>query len=196
MTQDDLVKAIKSLIEKGDKYKDKAEQSYISAGLHLKTLKAEHKGTWAEWEKILKEKCGIGKSRASELMRIADGTTTVEQVRSDTAKRVMKHSEAVCPLANGESRKPAVAANVFPASVGPEVPARQELERVWDAAPPEAKRDFVDTNLAELKDLIAQHRKRAVDTIAERVSPAIKEVLVPVASDPGEIPGFLRRVPQ
>src|SRR5262249_22910223 len=81
----ELVTTIKVLIEKGDKAKAKAEQFYISAGQHLKTLKAKHDaagGTWAEWEERLRQ-VGIGKSRASELMQIADGRKTVEQVRAD-----------------------------------------------------------------------------------------------------------------
>src|SRR5262249_18760319 len=50
----------------------------------------------------LKTKIGIGKSRASELMQIADGTKTVEKLRADTARRVMKHAKS-SPLANGEN---------------------------------------------------------------------------------------------
>src|SRR5262249_23838280 len=42
---------------------------------------------WAESESLVKTKAGIGKSRASELMLIADGTKTPEQVRADTAER-------------------------------------------------------------------------------------------------------------
>jgi hypothetical protein len=67
-SQSQLVRLIKVHIEKGDQAQDKAEQHYIAAGQHLKTLKAQHEGTWAEWEKVLK-KVGIGKSRASELMQ-------------------------------------------------------------------------------------------------------------------------------
>jgi hypothetical protein len=85
-----LIRTIKAHIAKVDKAKDKAKQHYIAAGQHLKTLKASHGGSWAEWEELLKTKIGIGKSRASELMRIADGTKTVEQVRADTAERTAK----------------------------------------------------------------------------------------------------------
>jgi hypothetical protein len=87
MTQQQLVEAIKAHISKGDKAAEKSEQHYIAAGQHLKTLKAEHGGTWAEWESLLKTKIGIGKSRASELMQIADGRKTVDQTRAaDAAK--------------------------------------------------------------------------------------------------------------
>jgi len=90
MNESQLVQAIKVHIAKGDKAADKADQHYRSAGQHLKTLKATHGGSWAEWEELLKTKVGIGKSRASELMRIADGTKTVEQVRAESAERKAK----------------------------------------------------------------------------------------------------------
>src|SRR5262245_37108455 len=64
-----LTSLIKAHIAKGDKAKEKADQHYIAAGQHLKTLKARHAGTWTEWEALLKEKIGIGKSRASEVKR-------------------------------------------------------------------------------------------------------------------------------
>jgi hypothetical protein len=110
-------KAVRVHIAKGDQAKAKAEQHHIAAGQHLAALKAEHSGTWAEWEALVKEKAGIGKSRASELMQIADGRTTVEKVRADAARRVMKHAKS-SPLANGESR----------ALAKPDMPTEAEAE--------------------------------------------------------------------
>jgi hypothetical protein len=98
-----FVKIIKAHIERGDKAKDKAEQHYIAAGQHLKELKEQHWGDWEQWREKLREQVGIGPSRASELMQIADGRKTVDGIRAETAKRVMKHSKS-SPLANGESR--------------------------------------------------------------------------------------------
>jgi hypothetical protein len=63
MNEAQLVKAIKTLVEKGDKARDKAEQFYVAAGQHLKTLKAQCSSAPA-WEKLVKAKCGLGKSRA------------------------------------------------------------------------------------------------------------------------------------
>jgi hypothetical protein len=85
-----LVEKIRTHIAKGDRCKEKAEQHYIAAGQHLRTLKAEHKGSWSEWEELIKNKIGIGKSRASELMQIADGTKTAESVASDRRERQRK----------------------------------------------------------------------------------------------------------
>jgi len=78
MNESQLIRHVKAHIAAGDKAAEKSEQHYIAAGQHLKTLKASHGGTWGEWEALLRDKIGIGKSRASELMAIGDGRTTVE----------------------------------------------------------------------------------------------------------------------
>jgi hypothetical protein len=91
MTADQRWKLVRAHIAKGDKAKDKADQHYIAAGRYLHELKKEHDGaggTWGGWLTVLKIHTGLGKSRASELMAIADGRKTVEKVRADTAKRV------------------------------------------------------------------------------------------------------------
>jgi hypothetical protein len=103
-TQAALINTIKAHISAGDKAQDKAQQHYIAAGQHLKTLKASHTDTWAEWETLLKEKIGIGKSRASELMQIADGTRTAAEVAAATTERGQRH-RALSPLRNGEKAK-------------------------------------------------------------------------------------------
>jgi hypothetical protein len=87
MNEAQLIKTIRVHIAAGDKAAQKSNDHYVAAGLHLKTPKENHGGSWAEWEALLRDKIGIGKSRASELMQIADGRKTVEQVRADTAKR-------------------------------------------------------------------------------------------------------------
>jgi hypothetical protein len=101
MKETQLVKTIKAHIAAGDKAAEKSNNHYIAAGQHLKTLKASHGGTWAEWEALLRDKIGIGKSRASELMAIADGRKTVESARAATAYRVRRLRSS--PLRNGEN---------------------------------------------------------------------------------------------
>jgi hypothetical protein len=66
---------VKAHLAKGDKARDKAHQHYGAAGNWLNWLKAKHDsrgGTWDQWVELLRDKVGIGKSRASELMQIAD----------------------------------------------------------------------------------------------------------------------------
>src|ERR1700741_1579538 len=101
MKETQLVKTIKAHIAAGDKAAEKSNNHYTAAGQHLKTLKASHGGTWAEWEALLRDKIGIGKSRASELMAIADGRKTVESARAATAYRVRRLRSS--PLRNGEN---------------------------------------------------------------------------------------------
>jgi hypothetical protein len=102
MNEAQLIREIKARIAAGDKARDKADQHYIAAGLRLKELKNAHTGTWAEWEELLKDKVGIGKSRASELMQIADGRKTVEGVREETYQRKIEHRQS-SPFRNGEA---------------------------------------------------------------------------------------------
>jgi hypothetical protein len=123
MNEAQLIKTIKAHIERGDKAKDKADQHSMAAGLHLKELKAAHTGNWAEWEELLKTRIGIGKSRASELMQIADGRKTVDSNRAETAKRVAHHRET-SPLRNGgEQRKQAEAWKALVAAQKPAIDA-------------------------------------------------------------------------
>jgi hypothetical protein len=82
-----LVSAIKAHIEKGDRCREKADQHYVSAGQHLKTLKADHAATWAEWEAVLRDRVKISTGRASELMQIADGRKTVAGLRAADAEK-------------------------------------------------------------------------------------------------------------
>jgi hypothetical protein len=131
-TETHLVQTIKVLVEKGEKAKQKAKDFFIAAGQHLKKLKEIHEGrggNWPEWEILVKEKCGIGKSRASELMQIADGRTTVEAVQVRKAES-MKRVRASSPPRGGETRSPAT----HPV---PEVPAAADIveEPVKDAKP-------------------------------------------------------------
>jgi hypothetical protein len=105
-TEEQRWRAVKAHIAKGDKAKEKAEQHYIAAGQYLAELKAAHTGTWAEWEAKVKEKAGIGKSRASELMQIADGRKTVTEVRAEQAEHMREHrakQRAISPARAGET---------------------------------------------------------------------------------------------
>jgi hypothetical protein len=103
MNKTELIARIKTHIEKGDQAAEKSEQHYVTAGLHLIDLKAQHKGNWQDWQTLLKTKVGIGKSRASELMQIADGRKTVEAVRGRKAQSMRKSRENdVSPPRGGE----------------------------------------------------------------------------------------------
>ena len=83
-----LARRIKVLIEKGDKAAEKAEQFYKSAGIHIKEIKQKES---EHWETIVRDQCGLGRSRAYELMAIADGRTTLEKVRAGANERKKVH---------------------------------------------------------------------------------------------------------
>jgi len=113
-----LVRSIKDGLRKIEEHEKKAEEHYnlaseheeqceereVEVGKALRTLKAQMpKGI--KWEQYLEE-CGIElhRSRADQLIRIADGRTSVEQERADQAERTAK-SRAGLPLpppCNGE----------------------------------------------------------------------------------------------
>jgi hypothetical protein len=120
MDPERIAREIKVLVEKGDYAKEKAQQFYIAAGLHLKTLRdaTSSKGAWA---RLIKEKCDLGISRAYELMQIADGRTTVAKVRAAANERKAKH-RAARPFRNGQPESPA------PAPLDPDTAA--EIERL------------------------------------------------------------------
>jgi hypothetical protein len=190
MTQDELAKTIKSLVEKGDRAKEKSDQFYMAAGLHLLTLRAEHKGTWAEWEELVRQKCGIGKSRASELMRIAGGHTTVAEVRSDKAES-MRNVRAASPQRGGEKETGRDLADIVRDH---DAQRTVDLQCAWDRAPVEVKQKFIAANVVELMALLAQQRKKAASAAADRaVERALPPELAPIPDDYPELPTFLNR---
>lgn len=91
----DAVKRIKAHIAKGDAAKEKSEQHYIAAGVLLKAMKDQFRGTSNDWDECLKAHIGIGKSRAAELIAIGDGRKTVAEVLAATNARKIKHRAAL-----------------------------------------------------------------------------------------------------
>jgi len=113
LSEDQLVKRIRAHMEKGDQAKQtsdragkKAEDHYKAAGIHLKALR-DGSPSKAAWEKLIKSKCGIGTSRAYDLIAIAEGKKTVADVRLGTAKRMRRLAEKKrqsCPSADGQNK--------------------------------------------------------------------------------------------
>ncbi len=85
-----LCRHAKAHIEKGDKAADKAQQHYIAAGQHIASIK-QMTPDQAAFLEIVKLRIGLGKSRTYELLQIADGTKTVEEVQAATNQRKIKH---------------------------------------------------------------------------------------------------------
>jgi hypothetical protein len=74
--------------ERADQNRQKAEEHFVAAGAYLAQLKTTYAPTWQAWESLLKIKVKLSVGRASELMQIADGRKTVQEVREATAQRV------------------------------------------------------------------------------------------------------------
>jgi hypothetical protein len=94
MSEGQLVKTIKAHLAKADQclvkaiqQDRKAEQHHIAAGQHLKTLK-DMSPDQATFLEVVKAQIGLGKSRTYELLQIADGTKTVEDINSAAAERM------------------------------------------------------------------------------------------------------------
>jgi hypothetical protein len=85
-----LLRTIKELIAKGDRAKERSENFYISAGLHLRNLKENHATDWAEWEEILRVRLHISTGRASELMQLADGRKSLQEIREEKAQSMAR----------------------------------------------------------------------------------------------------------
>lgn len=83
-----LVRYVKAHVRKGEQAKDKAEQHFIAAGRYLIALKVSYAPTWQAWEVLLRVKVGLSTGRASELIQIADGRKSVQEVRDATTQRV------------------------------------------------------------------------------------------------------------
>jgi hypothetical protein len=104
---DTLGAEIKARIAAGDKAMDKAEQHYIAAGIQLAAAKDRVKQTpGLTWPRFLNEHCNIRRARADELIMIADGRTTLADLRmkkAESVRAVRQRQKGDLPLRSGES---------------------------------------------------------------------------------------------
>jgi hypothetical protein len=103
-----LGKRIAAHLEKADKYDDKANNHRISAGQLLAEAKqaCDDGGFTAFRERFCPN---LGKSRAYELLAIASGKKSVEQVRGANAERKRRQRDAASVRDVTESRPPTTA---------------------------------------------------------------------------------------
>lgn len=90
-----LIDHIQAHVRKGDAAKERATQNhkkfenhYIAAGRYLATLKIHYAPSWQQWEAILKTKVFLSTGRASELMQLADGRKSLQEIRDGKAQSV------------------------------------------------------------------------------------------------------------
>lgn len=154
---DQLGREAMTRITLGDKHKDKAGQMFVSAGLYLieaKARVAQTKGmSWAAW---LSSHCDVGRRRADEIIMIADGRTTIEELREKNATS-KREARAVQKLAG----RPALSVGIpeqsqqpapEPAADDPRAVLLADLIRRISAA---SLRDlgWIDTTIRSLRDI-------------------------------------------
>ena len=79
------VEAINILVAKLKQMSGEVEEEIGRHILAIKTAEPD------DWEAIVKSRCGLSRSRAYELMAIADGVKTTEQTRRETNTRKIKY---------------------------------------------------------------------------------------------------------
>jgi hypothetical protein len=148
MNLTECCKRIKAHIERGERDREKNDQHFVSAGQLLKQLKDTRTG--AQWEKIIREKCSLGRSRANELIAISDGRKSVADVRLAGAQRSAKHAAA-----NRAVRRSAVANGKNKASTAL-VAAEGGGSTALVKADPDAAPDPIDAVIARVQSVATE----------------------------------------
>ena len=81
---------ITELKQATNKFKETTAEIEEAIGHHIKAIKAAEPD---DWERVVKAKCGLSRTRAYELMAIADGTKSAAQVRLETNIRKIRHRQ-------------------------------------------------------------------------------------------------------
>jgi hypothetical protein len=184
---DRTIKAAKAIVAKLDHAENKAEQYRITLGQHLKTIK-ELSPDQETFLQIVQEQVGLGKSRTYELLQIADGTKTVEEVRKRSNKSSGKsHAKArgiSRPLISGQT---ADAGSDYPADYqspweahGQPAPDEGMPEGApdlnpaivgWDKATPAQRCECVMANLIEIQQMCVDALAAAEPTTPVVIEP-------------------------
>jgi hypothetical protein len=134
---DTHVRAIKELLVKLGEISFEAEEIQREIGERIRTIKL---ATPCNWEAIVKTRCGISRSRAYELMGIAEGVTTTAQVRGQTNARKIKYRQKQVVRSGtddeGEEESELALIEAKPVPVDPLA--------VWNALPSEQKKQILD----------------------------------------------------
>jgi chromosome segregation ATPase len=154
------VKAINALAVKLAHAEAKVGQYRTAIGQHLKAVKEARPG---DWEDIVRTECNLGRSRAYELLAIANGTKTDAEIASATTERSKKRRERLSvaqrtqdsvgdPEASATEMRTKVAAVE---TVAPSKTTRQHEPEAADAEP-EVAREHDKGSVEELR--VAQIR--------------------------------------
>lgn len=155
---DQLGAQARAHISAGDKAKEKSEQHYIAAGLYLKeALEKVSKVKGLNWTTWLQQNVEIGKSRSYELIAIADGRKTVEEVQQRAA-------------AGMRQTRAKQASEDRPSRYG------QTAEKPQQKQQPEPERDFVKEARRSSDDLLSRVLAR-VQRLSNQELEALEQLL-------------------
>src|SRR5262249_42215737 len=155
----DHVNAINALSAKLAHAATKIEQYQTAIGQHIKAIKLASPD---DWENIVKNQCHLGRSRAYELLAVADGTKTSAEVASATTERSKKRRErlSVAQRTQDSADDPEASAAKMRAKFAaietaapskttkqrePEAAAQRKLQAAWKACTSRAQVEFVRT---------------------------------------------------
>jgi hypothetical protein len=184
-----IAQAINALVKKFEQAQEKAEQYERTMGHHLKELK-ERKPDDIDWEAWL-EKCGVNlkQDRADQLIRVADGRTTIEKVRADAAERnrqlrarksLSRDSEPAADLVPAAALQPAQQPGLDPSAsveISTACSATQEAGRrePIEAAPAPAVLVDADTALLQVKKCVQDYEHRVFADERKRFQQALRD---------------------
>jgi hypothetical protein len=135
------------------------EQLQIAIGGHILAIKAAAPN---DWEMIVKAKCGLSRSRAYELMAIADGTKSTEQTRRETNARKIKHRENQAVRSRTDKKEQAAAttqmAELQAAHARQIDRFKAEIAQLSDAEALRSERDQLRAALSKIDKLLAEAR--------------------------------------
>jgi hypothetical protein len=158
------IQSINALIERLRRAEIKVEQYQVSIGRHIAAIKTARPD---DWEDVVKTECNLSRSRAYELMAIADGSKTIEQTRDQANARKIKHRKSVRSGTDNVGERPAD-------SKGRKQPAHRTT-----SAPSEAKSHkikFTPERIAQIKNLIERGMSR--EEIAEIIGVTVGSLQV------------------
>jgi hypothetical protein len=156
----ELIKTAKALNSKLAQSEGKSAELTITLGLTLKEAK-ERKPEGITWPDFVKEHFDFGRSRADELIQIADGRTTVEKVR-ERVSTTMKQSRASPPTRVGGSPQDTA-----------DVPTEDQAHQIADAGSP------ADAKASKLVVMRAKADRAEATSAAARPKPTAEPAPTP-----------------
>src|SRR5262245_8343128 len=181
------IQSINALIEKVRRAEIKVQQDRVSIGRHIAAIKTARPD---DWEDVVKTECNLSRSRAYELMAIADGSKTIEQTRDEANARKIKHRKSVRSGTEGpaDNAAPASAAIVTTKTAAVGTPTNEQAAGATaeDSRLAKIKVTGLEGEIADLKDENARLRKAL--EVGQKLRAQISETLCEARGLSGHLP--------